>query len=56
MSEDNYCEKCDGEGSYSQMADCTTFGPGCGCNERVIIDPCEVCGGSGDAPAQAPPP
>lgn len=44
------CDQCEGDGSYSEMALCTTFDPGCGCSERVIVDPCPACGGSGSAP------
>lgn len=44
----NDCERCEGEGSYSDFADCTTFGPDCACNgPRVVVNPCPVCGGSG---------
>jgi DnaJ-class molecular chaperone len=43
------CDRCDGEGSYMRLADCTTTGPDCACNgPRVDVDPCEVCGGSGE--------
>lgn len=43
------CVRCEGGGNYSEMAPCTTFGPGCGCEERVLVDPCPDCGGSGIA-------
>jgi DnaJ-class molecular chaperone len=41
------CPRCEGGGNYSEMAPCTTFGPDCGCNERVLIDPCPDCNGTG---------
>jgi hypothetical protein len=44
------CEQCEGDGSYSDLAPCTTHDRDCACNgPRVVIDPCEVCGGSGHA-------
>ena len=47
--DDGYCAKCEGDGSYSELAPCTTFNRDCACNgERVLVDPCEVCGGSGE--------
>lgn len=43
-----YCQRCEGDGVYSQLADCTTFDPDCACNgPRVSVDPCPDCGGSG---------
>jgi hypothetical protein len=41
------CSRCEGGGNYSEMAPCTTFGPDCGCYERVLIDPCQDCNGTG---------
>lgn len=42
------CEQCEGDGSYSKMADCTTGGKDCACNgPRVLVDPCDGCGGKG---------
>lgn len=47
-TDQNMCERCEGDGSYSRLADCTTGGPDCACNgARVTVDPCDVCGGSG---------
>ena len=47
------CLRCEGDGSYSELAPCTTCGSDCACNgPRVIVDPCPDCGGSGEA---APP-
>lgn len=44
------CQRCEGDGSYSELALCTTFGPDCACNgSRVTVDPCPDCGGSGNA-------
>jgi DnaJ-class molecular chaperone len=48
IPDDEVCERCDGEGSYSELAPCTTFGPDCACNgPRVIVDHCPDCDGSG---------
>jgi hypothetical protein len=45
------CPACDGDGSYSKLADCTTTGTDCACKRpRVLVDPCDVCGGSGYQP------
>jgi DnaJ-class molecular chaperone len=42
------CERCEGDGSYRDLAPCTTMGSDCACNgPRVIHDPCEDCDGSG---------
>lgn len=42
------CSKCEGDGSYSELADCTTFDKDCACNgPRAHVDPCERCNGSG---------
>ena len=43
------CTRCEGGGNYSEMAPCTTFGPDCGCHERVLVDPCPDCEGTGYA-------
>jgi hypothetical protein len=43
------CERCEGDGSYSELAPCTTCGSDCACNgPPVIVDPCPDCGGSGE--------
>jgi DnaJ-class molecular chaperone len=48
LSDEERCKRCEGDGSFSQLAPCTTFGPDCACNgPRVIVDPCPDCGGSG---------
>lgn len=40
------CERCEGGGAYSKLADCTTTGPDCACNgASVIVDPCDYCHG-----------
>lgn len=42
------CERCEGDGSYSELAPCTTAGKDCACNgPRVSVDPCPDCGGTG---------
>lgn len=48
----NFCPRCEGDGSHSALQDCTTWGPDCACNgPSVNVDPCELCGGSGEWPA-----
>jgi len=48
------CERCEGDGSYSTLAECTTHDPDCACNgPRVIVDPCPDCRGTGEAPGTA---
>lgn len=43
-----YCPRCEGDGSVSELAPCTTGGSDCACNgPRVLIDPCPDCGGTG---------
>ena len=45
------CQRCEGDGSFSELAPCTTSGSDCACNgPRVLVDPCPECGGSGNAP------
>lgn len=45
------CPWCEGDGGYSKLADCTTFDGQCACNgPRVIVEPCDLCEGSGRAP------
>lgn len=42
---------CEGGGSYSEPAPCTTGGADCACNgPLVLVDPCPDCGGTGVAP------
>lgn len=42
------CERCEGDGSYSELAPCTTGGPDCACNgPRALVDPCDRCQGFG---------
>jgi hypothetical protein len=41
-----FCERCEGYGVVSEMAPCTTFGPDCGCNERIDVV-CPDCDGVG---------
>jgi DnaJ-class molecular chaperone len=44
-----YCPKCEGDGSYSELADCTTFDKDCACNfSRITVDPCPECAGTGE--------
>lgn len=44
------CPRCEGDGSYSELADCTTLDKDCACNfSRVLIDPCPKCDGTGVA-------
>jgi hypothetical protein len=51
----DYCERCEGDGSYSGLAPCTTAGADCACNgPRVLVDPCPDCGGSGLSGAGQP--
>lgn len=45
------CEACEGDGSYNDFADCTTFDKDCACNgPRVTVDPCPYCKGTGNKP------
>jgi hypothetical protein len=45
-----YCDRCEGDGSLSELAPCTTHDRDCACNgPRVTIDPCPDCEGSGYA-------
>jgi hypothetical protein len=51
LTEEDYCPRCEGDGSYTELAPCTTGGHDCGCNgPRVTVDPCDVCQGTGLAP------
>lgn len=44
------CQRCEGDGSYSELAPCTTCDSECACNgPRVVVDPCPDCGGTGEA-------
>lgn len=48
LTDEQRCERCEGEGSYSEVAPCTTFDLECACNgPRVLVDPCPDCGGDG---------
>lgn len=41
------CERCEGEGQWTRLADCTTFGPDCACNGERITERCPDCRGTG---------
>lgn len=48
LEDDERCLRCEGDGSYSELAECTTFGSDCACNgPRVLVDPCPDCDGTG---------
>lgn len=50
------CHRCEGDGSYSELADCTTMDGNCACNgARVLVDPCPKCDGTGMAGSHSTP-
>lgn len=47
------CPRCEGDGATSDFPPCTTNDYDCACNgPRVSIDPCPLCGGSGEWPGE----